>query len=91
MTPTSANKEHDRAVERLGAAIDEQDRLTDRREAASGTPAELSADVELHAADEHVAAREAWLRWLDDGGYRGLNAGPFDLRSELEDALGPIR
>jgi hypothetical protein len=87
---TTVSKEHDRAKQRLDAAFAEQERLTGCHEAALGTPAELSADVELHAADEQVAAREAWLRWVDDDGYRGLNAGPFDLRRELEDTLGPV-
>jgi hypothetical protein len=88
---TTVIEEHDRAVERRDAALAEQHRLTDCRDTAIGTAAELSADVQLHAADEQVAAREAWLRWVDDDGYRGLNAGPFDLRRELEDALGPVR
>jgi hypothetical protein len=88
---TTVSEEHDRAAERLDAALAEQGRLTGCREEATGTPSELSADVQLHAADEQVAAREAWLRWIDDDGYRGLSAGPFDLRSELEDALGPVR
>jgi hypothetical protein len=81
---------HDRGAQRLDAAVTERDRLTNRFEAAAGTPGELSAGVELHAAEGRVAARDAWLKWVDDDGYRGLNAGPFDLRSELEDALGPV-
>lgn len=80
------SEEHDRAVQRLSAAVTEEDRLTDRYEAAVGTSAELSADVELHAASAHVTARDAWLKWLDDETYRGLNAGPFALHRELEDA-----
>jgi hypothetical protein len=85
------SKEHDRAVHRLSAALVEQHRLTDRYEAAVGTSAELSAHVQLHGAAEQVMARDAWLKWVDDEGYRGLEAGPFDLRRELEDALGPVR
>ena len=76
---------HDGAVRRLRAAIAEQDRLTYRHEASIGTSAETSADSARRAADEHVMARDAWLRWVDDDGYRGLNAGPFALRRELED------
>jgi hypothetical protein len=85
---TTVSDEHDRAVERLDAALSEQDRLTGRYEAAVGTPAELSADVELQAASAHVVARDAWLKWVDDDAYRGLNAGPFALRCEREDPLG---
>jgi hypothetical protein len=76
----TVTEEHDRAVDRLGTALAEQHRLTDRYEAAIGTSAELSAHVQLHQADDHVMARDAWLKWVDDEGYRGLNAGPFDLR-----------
>jgi hypothetical protein len=88
---TTVSEEHDRAVQRLNAALAEQDRLTGCHEAARDTPSELSAEVDLRAADEQVAAREAWLNWVDDDAYGGLNAGPFDLRRELEDALGPVR
>ena len=82
---------HDDAARRLTAALAEQGRLTRRFRAAVGTPGEVSAAVELHAADGQVTARDAWLTWVDDKSYRGLNAGPFALRRELEDALGPMR
>lgn len=88
---TTVTEEHDRAVQRLDAALAEQDRLNGCHEAALGTLAELPAEVQCHAADQQVTAREAWLKWVDDDGYRGLNAGPFDLRRELEDSLGPVR
>jgi hypothetical protein len=81
----AVSEEHHRAVERLSAALADQDRLTNRYDAAIGTDAELSANVALHAADEQVVARDAWLKWVDDASYRGLNAGPFGLRHELED------
>jgi hypothetical protein len=87
---TTLSHAHDHATQRLTAALAEQDRLTTRFEAAAGTPGELSAGVELHAADERVVACDAWLKWVDDEGYRGLNAGPFALRRELEHALGPV-
>lgn len=86
----TVSEEHDCALERLSAALDEQGRLTDSYEAAIGTSAELSANARLRAAGEQVRARDAWLKWVDDDGYRGLNAGPFDLRRELEDALEPV-
>jgi hypothetical protein len=88
---TTVSEEHDRAVQRLDAALTEQGRLSDRYEAAVGTSAELPADAELHAAEAQVVARNAWLRWVDDDGFRGLNAGPFALRCEVGDALGPVR
>jgi hypothetical protein len=76
---------HDGAVRRLRAAIAEQDRLTYRFEAAVGTSGEATADAARRGADEQVVARDAWLRWVDDDGYRGLNAGPFAIRRELDD------
>jgi hypothetical protein len=79
-------EEHDRAERTLGAALAEQRRSSDRYDAAIGSAARLLAAVGLHAADQEVAARDAWLRWVDDDGYRGLNAGPFEL---LADGSGP--
>ena len=76
---------HDGAVRRLRAAIAEQDRLTYLYETAIGTRTEATADAARHGADQQVVARDAWLKWVDDDDYRGLNAGPFALRRELED------
>ena len=74
--------EHEDAMERLHAGRVEQDRLRDRYDVAIGTSTELGAYMRLRAAGDEVAAREAWLNWIDDEGYRGLNAGPFELRAE---------
>ena len=73
---------HDSAVERLRAGLVAQERLSGRYTAAVGTSTEPDACVELSAASDHVAARKAWLHWIDDEGYRGLNAGPFELLAE---------
>jgi hypothetical protein len=70
------------ALERLRGALVEQDRLTARYDAAIGTPAELGAYARLSAAGEYVAARQAWVHWIEDEHYRGLNAGPFSLLAE---------
>jgi hypothetical protein len=64
-------QEHDRAERRLAAALEEQHRSSDRYDAAVGGSARLLAAVGLYAADQEVAARDAWLRWVDDDGYRG--------------------
>ena len=77
-----ASQERDSAVQRLKAALVEQDRLGERFDAAVGTSTEFGADVRLRAACEQVTARKAWLNWVDDEGYRGLNAGPFELLAE---------
>ena len=73
---------HDSALERLSVELVEQDRLTERYDAAVGTTHELAAFVRLQHAGNQVAAREAWLHWVDDEGYRGINAGPFELLAE---------
>ncbi len=80
-------KEHDSAVQWLDAGLVEQDRLTERYDAAIGTSSELSAYVRLRAAGAEVAARGAWLHWIDDEAYRGLNAGPFELLAERSDRV----
>jgi hypothetical protein len=77
--------ERTRAVERLSAGRAEQDRLRDDYDEAIGTSNELGAYFQLRTANEHVAARETWVRWIDDDSYRGLNAGPFELRAETSD------
>jgi hypothetical protein len=77
-----ASKERDRAVQRLEAALVEQDRLGECFDAAAGTQTEFGAYVRLRAAGDRVQALEAWLNWVDDEGYRGLNAGPFELLAE---------
>jgi hypothetical protein len=64
-------QEHDSAQRRLAVALDEQRRSSDRYDAAVGGSARLLAAVGLYAADQEVAARVAWLRWVDDDGYRG--------------------
>jgi len=74
-----ASEERNRAMQRLEAALVEQDRLGERFDTAVGTSTEFGAYVRLQAAGHQVTAREAWLHWVDDEGYRGLNAGPFEL------------
>jgi hypothetical protein len=52
-------------VERFEAAREERDRRAGEYSAASGSPDELPAFVELLAAEEQLAAREAWLKWTE--------------------------
>jgi hypothetical protein len=78
---SALGEEHDDAEQRLRAALVERRRSRERYDAAVGGSSLLLAAVGLHAADQEVAARDAWLRWVDDDGYRGLNAGPFELRA----------
>jgi serine/threonine-protein kinase RsbW len=67
--PTAAHAGvHDSAVQRLEAALVEQD----------------GAYLRLQRASEQVAARETWLHWVDDESYRGINAGPFELAADQQ-------
>ena len=77
-----ASEERDSALRRLEAALVEQERLAERFDAAIGTSTEFGAYVRLRAAGDRIRAREAWVKWVDDEGYRGLNAGPFELLAE---------
>ena len=77
-----ASQERDSAVQRLEAALVEQDRLGERFDAAVGTSTEFGAYVRLQAAGEQVTAREAWVDWVEDESYRGVNAGPLELLAE---------
>ena len=67
--PLRAGGEHERAVERLDAAVKEQGRARDERDGATGTPKDVDADASLRAADELVLARERWLTSVDDHDY----------------------
>jgi hypothetical protein len=79
---TEGAKAHDRGQLLLSAALAEQQESIERYDAATGKSDHLAAEVAVHVADQQVAAREAWLRWVDDEHYHGLNAGPFELFSE---------
>ncbi len=78
-----ASRQHDRALQRLDAALLEKDRMDRRFDAAIGTSTEFGAYAGLRAAVNQVRAREAWLNWVDDRRYRGLDAGPFELLAEV--------
>ena len=52
-------------VERFEVARRERDRRAGEYRAASGSPDELSAFVELKAAEKELAARGAWLKWTE--------------------------
>jgi hypothetical protein len=56
---------HAGAVERFQAAREERDRQAGRYEAATGSSSELPAFTELQAAEDQLAAREAWLEWVE--------------------------
>ena len=60
-----ASEEQGRAQDRLRDAVAEQDASKDGLAEQEGTPRQLDAQVRAAVADEQVAAREAWLSWVD--------------------------
>jgi hypothetical protein len=56
-------------VQRLKVAVSKQSRVRDAHEGAKDTPAELAVNAALHVADDEVAARERWLKSVDDHEY----------------------
>ena len=77
--------ERDSATQRLDAAVQEQDRVRALFDSAVGTSGELGAYSRLRAAGQEVRARQAWVDWVGDDEYRGLNAGPFELLTQRAD------
>jgi hypothetical protein len=63
-----ASEERDRAMQRIEAALVDQDRLGERFDAAVGTSTEFGAYVRLRGAGDQVTAREAWPNWVEDEG-----------------------
>ena len=65
--PEIGSETHADAIQRLDTALDDQVRAEQANEAAEGTGGQLSAGVELAAANEQVAARTAWLSYVEHG------------------------
>jgi hypothetical protein len=58
-----------RAVQRLRAAVADRGRTRHKQGAAAGTEGNVEARASLRAADDQVAARERWLKAVDDHAY----------------------
>jgi hypothetical protein len=58
---------HARAIDRLELAVDDRERSSKESDAAVGGPDEQAAVVALAAANEQVAAREAWVKYVEHG------------------------
>ena len=65
--PRTGGETHADAIERVVAARDDQERVRHDNEDVEGSEQELRAGVELSAANERVAASEAWLRYIERG------------------------
>jgi hypothetical protein len=66
-SPRTGGEAHADAIQRLEAARDDQARIRQVDDEAQGSARELSAGVELSAANERVAASEAWLSYTQRG------------------------
>jgi len=60
-----ASDDRDDAFARLSLALDEQSKVAAAITAAHATDKDLHARAHLRAADQQVAAREAWLAWME--------------------------
>jgi hypothetical protein len=58
---------HKDAIRRLEAAKEKQRRWSELDRTATGTKHKRDAADGLAAADEQLAAREAWVKWVERG------------------------
>ncbi|MEA2272361.1 MAG: hypothetical protein QOI98_1069 [Solirubrobacteraceae bacterium] len=58
---------HRSALSRLDAAETHQRESTEAHDASRKTPRESAAATKLIAANETVAARKAWVSWVERG------------------------
>ena len=58
---------HVRAIDRLELVVDDRERSSKESDAAVGGPDERAAVLALAAANERVAAREAWVKYVEHG------------------------
>jgi hypothetical protein len=65
--PVRGGEVHAQAIERLAVAVGERGRVTEESGAAEGGPDERTDAVALAAATERVAAREAWVKYIEHG------------------------
>jgi hypothetical protein len=63
----SGGEVHARAIDRLELAVDDRERSSKESDAAVGGPDERAAVLALAAANERVAAREAWVKYVERG------------------------
>ena len=58
---------HARAIERLDLAVDARERSSVETDGAQRGPDERTAAVALAAANEQLAARAAWVKYIEHG------------------------
>jgi hypothetical protein len=65
--PIRDGETHALAIRRLDAAVDNRERLSEQNDAVRGTAGERGGVVALAAANEQLAAREAWVKYIEHG------------------------
>ena len=65
--PVRGSDVHTQATERLDTAVHQRERSSEASNAAHGQSDRRTAAVALAAANEQVAAREAWVKYIEHG------------------------
>lgn len=65
MSDAAQPNEGVRARTRLDGAREDERQAESRHDSASGPGEQLAAATDLHEAREQVAAREAWVAWVE--------------------------
>ena len=65
--PRRDGESHATALDRLDDARDHEDLMRHAAHHARGTSSQDAADARLTEAGNRVAAREAWLTWIERG------------------------
>ena len=65
--PVGGSDVHARAIERLDVAVDDLEHASEESDAAQGRFETRTAAVALAAANEELAAREAWVKYIEHG------------------------
>lgn len=63
----AGSEAHDSALERLELARSQQQESSRAHDAARETEAQAATAKDLAGANEQVAAREAWVGWVERG------------------------
>ena len=66
-SPREGTEAHESAVRRLDAARSDQHDKTEAHDAAQDPAEEREAATDLAEANEELAAREAWVKWIERG------------------------
>ncbi len=65
LRPVSGSQTHADAITRLSHALGERQRRRQHSQDVDSNSERMTAAVDLAAADEQVAAREAWVYYLE--------------------------